>query len=407
MAAIFRHRVSQICGPDDVAPILAVAKRARSSGALTLDLSATGKVFPNGAVPLATALQYFKREGPQVRTGEISEQVRRTHLLDPLNATPEALATGPLTNVVWRYRDEREAIDLCNRFVDVLEENVECEQGVIEALNWCLFEVLDNVFQHSHASCGYAMMQVHRKNRWCAVAVSDDGIGIHRSFVDNNVHSAKDAYEAIMLAIQERVTSKAKNMGNGLYGLMRVVGLNMGELEIRSGRGFLAYRAGKLSGSVSNSWPLLDAADHQGTTVDWQLDLARRVSLAEALNVTGMADLRIEDLEDSTGQHVVRVADFEEGLGTRRSAEQVRTKLSNLLNEGVPVLALDFDGVNVVSSSFADEVLGKLALEMGVVNFFARFRLVHMSETVHALVNRAIEQRVAEGDLNFPGTARN
>ncbi|MFG3380498.1 STAS-like domain-containing protein [Streptomyces sp. NPDC047999] len=46
-------------------------------------------------------------------------------------------------------------------------------------------------------------------------------------------------------------------------------------------------------------------------------------------------------------------------MGTRRSAEQIRTKLVNLLNQGAPKLTLDFTDVNAVSSSFADEVLGK------------------------------------------------
>lgn len=264
---------------------------------------------------------------------------------------------------------------------------------------------MDNVFQHSHADCGYAMLQIHFQSRWCAVAVADDGIGIYNSFREGNVHSARDEYEAIMLAIQEKVTSKPKNMGNGLFGLMRVVGLNSGSLEIRSGRGYLQYQDGRLSGDYQHSRPVLDLNRHRGTTVDWQLDVGKKVSLIQALGMP-QADMRLEELEDDAGEHCVRVADFEEGLGTRRSAEQVRTKLLNILNEGAPRLVLDFRGVNVVSSSFADEVLGKLALQMGLVQFVNRFRLRHMSGTVEAIVNRAIQQRIAEGDIGFPGSAR-
>lgn len=114
-------------------------------------------------------------------------------------------------------------------------------------------------------------------------------------------------------------------------------------------------------------------------------------------------NLLLERIEDEAGEHFLRVADFEEGLGTRRSAEQIRNKLVNLLTLGAPRLTLDFSDVYVVSSSFADEVLGKLALEMGIVGFMSAFTLKGMTPTVSAIVNRAISQRIAEGDDRIPG----
>ncbi|WP_394430449.1 STAS-like domain-containing protein [Streptomyces sp. SGAir0957] len=350
---------------------------------------------------MAAALEYFRADGLRVTTQQISPDVASTKFLHPLPATPENIANHRVGNIVWKYNEEQ-STGLCNAFIDMLEENARCETGVIESLNWCLFEVLDNVFQHSKSPYGYAMMQIHSKRRWCTVAVADCGIGIHRSFKENNVYAAKNAYEAIMLAVQEKVTSKTKNMGNGLYGLMRVVGLNKGELQIRSGRGWLEYRDGEIKGDYSMSVPLVDLNDHHGTTVDWQLDLSKRVSLAEALNFPE-PNLLLERIEDEAGEHCLRVADFEEGLGTRRSAEQIRNKLVNLLTLGAQRLTLDFSGVNVVSSSFADEVLGKLALEMGIVSFMGRFSLKGMTPTVSAIVNRAISQRIAEGDDRTPG----
>lgn len=49
------------------------------------------------------------------------------------------------------------------------------------------------------------------------------------------------------------------------------------------------------------------------------------------------------------------------------------------------------------------EVLGKLALEMGIVNFANRFTLDNMTPPVTAIANRAISQRIAEGDTSSPG----
>jgi hypothetical protein len=406
MVTTLRHYVPAMAGSRDVNSLIYDCRKAlETRSRLQLVLSQTQGIFPNGAVPMAVALQYFQRRGLQVITSEVSAEVARTHFLDPRSATRAELQGSPVKNIVWRYHEDREAIALCNAFIEQLQENVICGNGVLDALNWCLFEVMDNVFQHSHAEHGYAMIQIHHQSKWCAVAVADDGIGIYNSFREGNVHNARDEYEALMLAVQEKVTSKTKNMGNGLFGLMRVVGLNGGQLEIRSGRGRLKYEKQKLSGDHRQSLPVLEPNDHRGTTVDWQLDVSKEVSLAKALG-SPQANLRLEAIEDTDGEHRVKVADFEDGLGTRRSAEQARIRLLNYLSEGAPRLILDFKGVNVVSSSFADEVLGKLALQMGFVQFVNHFRLDNMSDTVEAIVNRAIQQRIAEGDIGLPGSAR-
>ncbi|MGW0884361.1 STAS-like domain-containing protein [Streptomyces sp. NPDC002671] len=401
MSPSLSYAIRTMSGASDANSLISASRRAMRLGGLSLDLGNTHRIYPNGAVPMAATLEYFRADGLRISTSRLSASVISTRFLHPLAATPENIRDHPAGNIVWKYNEEQ-STGLCNAFIDMLEENARCETGVIESLNWCLFEVLDNVFQHSKAAYGYAMMQIHAKRRWCTVAVADCGIGIHRSFKESNVYAAQNAYEAIMLSVQEKVTSKTKNMGNGLYGLMRVVGLNKGELQIRSGRGWLEYRDGEIKGNYSMSIPLVDLNDHHGTTVDWQLDLSKRVSLAEALNFPE-PNLLLERIEDQAGEHCLRVADFEEGLGTRRSAEQIRNKLVNLLNLGAPRLILDFSGVYVVSSSFADEVLGKLALEMGIVGFMGRFDLKGMTPTVSAIVNRAISQRIAEGDDRTPG----
>ncbi|MFI0940943.1 STAS-like domain-containing protein [Streptomyces sp. NPDC021020] len=403
MTSVINFTMRSMSGAPDTNGLVAACNQALKTGSLAVNIANTRAIYPNGAVPMAAALEYFRGSGLNISFVGVNEEVTRTKFLHPLQATQRNIARNTIGNTIWRY-NEGEASQLCNAFIDMLEENARCETGVIDSLNWCLFEVLDNVFQHSRAEHGYAMIQIHRKNRWCTVAVSDCGIGIHRSFAENQVYHAQTAYEAIMLAVQEKVTSKSKNMGNGLYGLMRVIGLNKGELRIRSGRGWLEYRDGKISGDHSYSVPLLDLNDHHGTTVDWQLDLSKEVSLAEALSFPE-PNLRLEAIEDESGEHRISVLDFEDGLGTRRSAEQVRIKLVNLLNAGIPRLILDFSGVNVVSSSFADEVLGKLALEMGITSFVNRFNLEGMTNTVMTIVNRAISQRLAEGDDRIPGSS--
>lgn len=396
-----RYVVNRLDSKTDFNGLIANMARTHTRGGLELRLNAS-RIFPNAAVPVAAALSLYRQLNYPLRVTNISPEVEAARVWMPLRPTP-SMMEGKVLSQVWEYRTEQEAMLLCRAFIEALSDHAVCSEGVVDSLNWCLYEVMDNVFQHSHASSGFAMMQVHVKSRMCAVTIADSGIGVHRSFIEGGVHKTPDAYEALKLAVQEKVTSKSKNMGNGLFGLIRVVGLNGGKLEIRSGRGVLEYRDAQLSGSASNSTPVLELNDHHGTFVNWELDVRKPVHLAEALGTPNRPNFRLEDIENDQGRHEVLVAEFEEGLGTRKSAEQVRTRLQNILSEGVSRLSISFEGVNIVSSSFADEVLGKLALSMGLIEFMRRFELTNMNPTVEAIVERAISQRIEEGDDSTPG----
>ena len=75
----------------------------------------------------------------------------------------------------------------------------------------------------------------------------------------------------------------------------------------------------------------------------------------------------------------------------------VREKCLHLLSQDArKVLLLDWTGVAVVSSSFADEALGKLFVALGPLVFGARIRHRNMASVNSALVNKAILQRVAQ-----------
>ena len=58
-------------------------------------------------------------------------------------------------------------------------------------------------------------------------------------------------------------------------------------------------------------------------------------------------------------------------------------------------IIVDFSDVPLVSSSFADEVLGKLFKDVGVTTFMSRISLNNMENTVKSLVDKAIAQRMA------------
>ena len=80
---------------------------------------------------------------------------------------------------------------------------------------------------------------------------------------------------------------------------------------------------------------------------------------------------------------------------SRIAGKPVRTKLLNLINAcpGQQII-IDFRGITVVSSSFADEVFGKLFSLLGPMRFMQSIRLVNITPTVQALIDRGITQRM-------------
>ncbi len=94
---------------------------------------------------------------------------------------------------------------------------------------------------------------------------------------------------------------------------------------------------------------------------------------------------------------MLRLRDESAGFGSRLAGRQLRNKCLNLLNaEATKPLTLDWTGVALVSSSFADELVGKLFAALGPLAFSARVRNLGMEATVRGLVDMAIMQRAAQ-----------
>lgn len=73
--------------------------------------------------------------------------------------------------------------------------------------------------------------------------------------------------------------------------------------------------------------------------------------------------------------------------------------IENLM-AGSDVIVIDFSGIGVVSSSFADEVFGRLFVKMGPGAFMRRIEMRNVDSIVEGLIDRAIVQRTRLGNGN-------
>ena len=90
---------------------------------------------------------------------------------------------------------------------------------------------------------------------------------------------------------------------------------------------------------------------------------------------------------------IVKLKEFGTSLGSRVLGKEV----SNMIDfEQENEIILDFQGVKMITSSFADEVVGKNCAKSGIHNFFKKVQIVNSSEQIKLILKKAIMDRLTE-----------
>jgi hypothetical protein len=225
--------------------------------------------------------------------------------------------------------------------------------------------------------------------------VCDAGVGIPKTLRESD-HSILTDHEALDRAIREGVTrDKALGQGNGLFGTYQVCALSMGEFYIHSGWANLSHERSGL-----HVYP--ETIPFVGSLVLARINFAEKGVLEHALKFGGKSAPYYDYVEksyESLGDNEMRLQLVKEAtsLGSRIAGIPVRTKILNLLSmSSGQVFTIDFEDVPLLSSSFADEVFGKLFVELGPIRFGQQIRFEKISPLVRGLIDRAIVQRSAE-----------
>ena len=82
-------------------------------------------------------------------------------------------------------------------------------------------------------------------------------------------------------------------------------------------------------------------------------------------------------------------------LATRILGKKVREIILPLINEtGAEKLVLDFEGVNIVTNSFADECLAKLIYEMPFETLKSKTTFRNLNDTARKYIAFAFQRRL-------------
>lgn len=93
---------------------------------------------------------------------------------------------------------------------------------------------------------------------------------------------------------------------------------------------------------------------------------------------------------------IVDLKEFGKSLGSRVLGKEV----SNMIDfEKEEEIILDFQDVKMVTSSFADEVVGKNCAKLCLHNFFKKVQIVNSSEQIKLILKKAIMDRLVEHEI--------
>jgi anti-sigma regulatory factor (Ser/Thr protein kinase) len=370
---------------------------------IKLDFSACEAAFAGPMLALCTQVESLRSEGincqlmlpKQDALSKLFVNANWAYLIDP-RVFPRSRFKGTSQVPAIHFVTADEQTMAVNQILDTLLSSLpELSRSDLSAIEWSVQEITDNVINHSESlTGGYVQLSTLKSRRIVEFVVSDAGIGIPQSLRKSFPELSSDL-TALDQAIREGVTrDKQVGQGNGLFGSFEICWASEGYFEIDSGYGRLNLNNQRRMRITE------DVIPYKGTLVVVGIDYSKPNALKEALRFEGKPHVPVDYIEthyeSKDGHRLVFVMKKEAtSFGSRVAARPVRTKLESLVAMCTQQkVYIDFADVPVISSSFADEVLGKLFLELGPVAFSQKFEIVNTVETVQSLIDLAIRKRL-------------
>jgi anti-sigma regulatory factor (Ser/Thr protein kinase) len=398
---------------DDFLTILPTTKELGACKTLRLNLTGLGAVYPSTAAVLSA---WFMFHEAIVDTAGIEVEYdppdndRAERWLDNVGFTHHFLNTGAtfidrrrtmvLHQIVPGVRD---ASDTIAADIDRLikRNGLPIAEDSLGSLSTALSEVIENVVRHAKIfSPAFACAQVHPKAGKFSICIADAGVGIRESFRTAPYAPARarirEGESPLQLAVEPLMSSKY-GMGHSGYGLFyasELCAMSHGTFFIASGNESLIIHSNGRYERHHRAW--------NGTIVQMLLDTSTVIDgskVWQKLPNTNEDEPRIGYISsDATDCFYLR--EFGKRLFTRDlGASALKIALLRLgagaqvrLDDG---LVISFDGIDVMSPSFADEFFGGLFTHLGPGRCRALVSVVRPDHYVQNLIEMVLMHRAS------------
>lgn len=375
---------------------------------VVLDFSACTETYPGPMLALCSEVLRLRSEKIDAQLilplkpdlARLFINANWAHLLEP-RAYDASRFRGHTQIPATQFSNPAEQNDAVNRIVNAILGSIpDIRREHFAALEWAVNELTDNVIVHSQSAIG-GLVQVSsfkRNTKIVDFTIADSGLGIPATLRSGGEFIGSDT-DALDRAIREGVTrDRSIGQGNGLYGSYQICCHSGGAFQIESGHARLLLRPDPHGLEIRDQ-----RIPFKGTLVIAKINFSDPDLLKEALNFSGKSHKPVDYIEtkyEGDRDNIIHVdlAEEAQSFGSRVAGTPIHIKLYNLVKmcPGQPI-EIDFVRVPLVSSSFADEVFGKLFVKLGPLEFMQRMRFKNVDQTVRMLIDKAISQRVTTG----------
>lgn len=181
--------------------------------------------------------------------------------------------------------------------VGAMTSHLEIEVSVLQALSYCLYEMMDNVHIHSGKPLGTAMTYYDDSRKTLRILIADDGMGIRKSLSENEKYRDITEAEALRICIEDAITD-GKGMGFGLYTTSRLVDSIGKEFILHSGSHKLIIKDGQTTVVENGFWQgtLIYMEIGTGEEIDPNQIVDHRSDVAEEFNESFVETGELESL---------------------------------------------------------------------------------------------------------------
>ena len=187
--------------------------------------------------------------------------------------------------------------DVYKDVVAAMTSHLEIEVSVLQALSYCLYEMMDNVHIHSGKPLGTTMTYYDSSQKLLSILIADDGMGIRASLSENEAFKDVSEPEALKICLQDKITD-GKGLGFGLYTTSRLVDRIGKKFVLHSGNHKLVREGGVESVTENGFWQgtLIYMVIGTGEEIDPNQIVDHRTDVVEEYNETFVESSEIESL---------------------------------------------------------------------------------------------------------------
>ena len=129
---------------------------------VTIENSFTGS---NVCAPIAGVIDHYTKIGVNIQiVCPPDSYANHVRLFNPIAIEDANENINPFDKV-FSFSSDNDVAKIVSMYLVELRKSDEIENGIIQGLEWCMNETIDNVLQHSGSNKGFVMAQVHKHSK--------------------------------------------------------------------------------------------------------------------------------------------------------------------------------------------------------------------------------------------------